>query len=427
MRSQKIRLKLTKEQEEKAWRYAYVSRHFWNLLVEMDRKNNLGEYDDLLLKKGNTTYYSKHFSRNIYRLNPSDYLYLAKLAVESYSKSDSNQKEWEWYFKDNQSFIYNSTAKKLAEIKRRNKGKLRFKAAGKTTPSFQVRCDSLYASCKSGNGNNNIKRASRIYLKEEGRLQIPTIGSVEINRTREGFELDCKKQTATISFDGKYWYLAYTENADIEPVISRESIKKAFGIGIDLGINNLAALSDGSIIPNIKSLRRFKVLSKRLKTLQKKVSRKYYINKCNKYNKTKNIKKLEKKIRLIHRSIKNLRLQNIREFIARLIKKSPGYVAIEDLNVKGMMKNRHLAREIANASFYKIREHLTRKAKENGIVVRVVKRFYPSSKLCSHCNAVKKGLKLSDRIFECPKCKTIIDRDLNAALNLANATEFELA
>ena len=91
------------------------------------------------------------------------------------------------------------------------------------------------------------------------------------------------------------------------------------------------------------------------------------------------------------------------------------------------MKNRYLAGEIANASFYKIREHLTRKAKENGIVVRVVKRFYPSSKLCSQCNAVKKGLKLSDRIFECPKCKTIIDRDLNAALNLANATEFELA
>ena len=105
MRSQKIRLKLTKEQQEKAWQYAYVSRHFWNLLVEMDRKNNLGEYDDLLLKRGNTTYYSKYFSRNIYRLTPSDYLYLAKLAIESYSKSDSNQKEWEWYFKDNQSFI----------------------------------------------------------------------------------------------------------------------------------------------------------------------------------------------------------------------------------------------------------------------------------------------------------------------------------
>ena len=112
----------------------------------------------------------------------------------------------------------------------------------------------------------------------------------------------------------------------------------------------MAVLSDGSIIPNIKSLRRFKVLSKRLKTLQKKVSRKYYINKCNKYNKTKNIKKLEKKIRLIHRSIKNLRLQNIREFIARLIKKSPNYIAVEDLNVKGMMKNRYLAGEIANAS-----------------------------------------------------------------------------
>ena len=130
------------------------------------------------------------------------------------------------------------------------------------------------------------------------------------------------------------------------------------GVGIDLGIKTLATMSDGTSVPNIKTFRRVRILTKRLKRLQRKVSRKYRINKCNKYHKTKNIIKLERQIKLIHRSIKNIRINHIRKFVSELVKKRPRYIAIEDLNVKGMMKNKHLAKDIANCSFYTIREQL---------------------------------------------------------------------
>ena len=164
-----------------------------------------------------------------------------------------------------------------------------------------------------------------------------------------------------------------------------------------------------------------------MKRLQRKVSRKYLINKCNKYNKTKNIIKLEKQIRLIHRSIRNIRINHIRKFVSVLVKKQPKYIAIEDLNVKGMMKNKHLAKDIANCSFYTIREHLIRKATERDIKVRLVDRFYPSSKTCSNCGDYKKDLKLSQRVYSCNHCQEKIDRDLNAALNIVRTDKYILA
>ena len=199
------------------------------------------------------------------------------------------------------------------------------------------------------------------------------------------------------------------------------------GIGIDLGIKTLATMSDGTSVPNIKTFRRVRILTKRLKRLQRKVSRKYRINKCNKYHKTKNIIKLERQIKLIHRSIKNIRINHIRKFVSELVKKRPRYIAIEDLNVKGMMKNKHLAKDIANCSFYAIREQLIRKAKEWFITVRLVDRFYPSSKTCSNCGTYKKDLKLSQRVYHCDCCHGKIDRDLNAALNIVKTDKYILA
>ena len=198
------------------------------------------------------------------------------------------------------------------------------------------------------------------------------------------------------------------------------------GIGVDLGIKTLATLSDGTKVPNIKTFRRVRILEKRLKRLQRKMSRKYLINKCNKHNKTKNIIKLEKQIKLIHRSIRNIRINHIREFVSVLVKKQPKYIAVEDLNVKGMMRNKHLAKDIANCSFYTIREYLIRKAIECDIVVRLVDRFYPSSKTCSNCGGYKKDLKLSQRVYSCDNCRETIDRDLNAALNIAKTDKYIL-
>ena len=130
---------------------------------------------------------------------------------------------------------------------------------------------------------------------------------------------------------------------------------------------------------------------------------------------------------MIHRSLKNIRINHIRKFVSVLVKKQPKYIAIEDLNVKGMMKNKHLAKDIVNCSFYTIREHLIRKAAERCIAVRLVDRFYPSSKTCSKCGSYKKDLKLSQRVYHCDNCQETIDRDLNAALTLANTERYVLA
>ena len=412
MRSQKIRLKLTKEKENLAWWYSKVSRNFWNLLVDIDKRNNKGEFDEILKKNGNNTYYSKFHNREIYSLNQSDYRNLAKIVVAK--NYEENSEKWSWYYQGNQSFIYGFISRELVKIRKQNKGKLNFRSVDKVQPNFNVRCD------VSVNG----KRPSRIYLKENGKLQIPTIGDLNFGSVRKGFDLSCKKQVANISFDGKYWYLSYTE--DIENQVTNLP-DYTNGIGVDLGIKTLATVSDGTKVPNIKTFRRVRILNKRLKRLQRKVSRKYRINKCNKHNKTKNIIKLEKQIKLIYRSIKNIRINHIRKFVSELIKKQPQYIAIEDLNVKGMMKNKHLAKDIANCSFYTIREHLIRKASERRIAVRLVDRFYPSSKTCSNCGSYKKDLKLSQRVYHCNSCQKEIDRDFNASRNIATTDRYKLA
>ena len=412
MRSQKIRLKLTKEQENLAWWYSKVSRNFWNLLVDIDKRNNKGEFDDILSTNGNQTYHSNFHNREVYSLNQSDYLNLAKMVVAKSSEEDSEK--WSWYYQPNQSFIYGFLSRELVKIRRLNKGKLNFRNIDKTQPNFNVVC------CAFG----DKKRPSRIYLKKNGKLQTPTIGGVGFGSVRNAFDLSCKKQVANVSFDGKYWYLSYTEDVGSTATNLPDYTD---GIGIDLGIKTLATVSDGTIVPNIKTFRRVRILNKRLKRLQRKVSRKYLINKCNKYNKTKNIIKLERQIKLIHRSIKNIRINHIRKFVSELVKKQPQYIAIEDLNVKGMMKNKHLAKDITNCSFYTIREHLIRKATERRIVVRLVDRFYPSSKTCSTCGSYKKDLKLSQRLYHCDNCQEKIDRDLNASLNIAKTDNYVLA
>ena len=412
MRSQKIRLKLTKDQESLAWWYSKVSRNFWNLLVDIDKRNNKGEFDDILSNNGNQTYHSNFHNREIYSLNQSDYLNLAKVVVTK--NCEENEEKWSWYYQPNQSFIYAFLSRELVKIRKQNKGKLNFRSVDKIQPNFNVRCD------VSADG----KRPSRIYLKENGKLQIPTIGNVSFGSARSGFDLSCKKQVANISFDGKYWYLSYTE--DVETKVQNLP-DYTDGIGIDLGIKTLATLSNGTIVPNIKTFRRVRILNKRLKRLQRKVSRKYLINKCNKHNKTKNIIKLERRIKLIHRSLKNIRINHIRKFVSELVKKQPQYIAIEDLNVKGMMRNKHLAKDIANCSFYTIKEHLIRKAKERNIVVRLVDRFYPSSKTCSNCGSYKKDLKLSQRVYHCNSCQKEIDRDFNASRNIARTDRYKLA
>ena len=296
-------------------------------MVDIDKRNNQGEFDEILSKNGNQTYHSNFYNRKVYNLSQSDYLKLAKVVVAKNFKVDKEQ--WSWYYQRNQSFIYSFVARELVKIKRRNKGRLNFRKIEKIQPSFNVRCDM----------SSDKKRPSRIYLKNDGKLQIPTLGGMKFGSVRKDFNLSCKKQVSNISFDGKYWCLSYTEDVETKVV---NSPKYTDGIGVDLGIKTLATFSDGTRVPSIKTFRRVRILEKRLRRLQRKVSRKYLINKCNKYNKTKNIIKLEKQIKLIHRSLRNIRINHIRKFVSVLVKKQPKYIAVEDLNVRGMMRNKHL-------------------------------------------------------------------------------------
>ena len=412
MRSQKIRLKLTKEQERLAWWYSTVSRKYWNLLVDIDKRNNKGEFDEIVKGRGKKTYHSEGYDRDIYRLSQSDYMYLANIVVAK--NYDKDSEEWSWYYQPKQSFIYAYISKEIERVRRKNKGRLNFRSVERTRPNFPVRC------AISANG----KRPSRIYLKDDGKLQIPSIGDVRFGSVRDGFDLSGAKQNAKISFDGKYWYLAYSEDVEAKPLDLPEYTD---GVGVDLGVKTLATISDGTTVPNIKLFRRVRILNKRLKRLQRKLSRKYHINQCNKHNKTKNIIKLERQIKLIFRSIRNIRINHIRKFVSELVKKQPRYIAIEDLNVIGMMKNKYLATDIVNCSFHTIKIQIIRKATERHIAVRLVDRFYPSSKTCSNCGSYKSDLTLNHRVYCCDHCQAKIDRDFNASLNIAKTDQYTLA
>ena len=145
-----------------------------------------------------------------------------------------------------------------------------------------------------------------------------------------------------------------------------------------------------------------------------------------KFIKTKNIIKLEAQIRTIHQKLSNIRLNYSHQITNILVKSKPEYIVIEDLNVKGMMKNRHLSKAIAEQSFYEFRRQLTYKCLWNNVELRVVDRWFPSSKTCSECGSVKSDLKLSDREYICVECGIILDRDKNASINLMNAQVYKV-
>jgi len=217
-----------------------------------------------------------------------------------------------------------------------------------------------------------------------------------------------------VCFDGKYWYLSYSY--EIEEKISNGSGE----LEVDLGMKDLTVISDGRVFRNINKTRIIKKLEEQKKRLQRQVSRKYEMNKRgSKFIKTENIKKLEKRIRLLDRRLANIRNIYVHVVTKDLVRTTPKKIVIEDLNVRGMMKNRHLSRAVAGQCFNKFRTYLTYKCRMNGIELAVADRWFPSSKICSCCGNVKKDLKLKDRVYRCGVCGLEIDRDYNASINLS--------
>jgi len=259
---------------------------------------------------------------------------------------------------------------------------------------------------------------------ERHKIKIPSLGFVEL-KEKGYIPTNAKVVSGTVSMKaGRYYVSVLCDIVDHNDY----SDSKNEGIGVDLGIKDLATVSNiNEPFKNINKTKIVRKLKKKLKRLQRQVSKKYEMNKDGKkFIKTKNIIKLESKIRIIHHKLFNIRLNYAHNITNALVKSKPEYIIIEDLNVKGMMKNKHLSKAIAEQSFHEFRRQLTYKCLWSNIELRIVDRFYPSSKLCSECGAIDKDLKLSDRKYICKECGIIIDRDKNASINLKNAKLFKM-
>ncbi|ANB61026.1 RNA-guided endonuclease InsQ/TnpB family protein [Anoxybacteroides amylolyticum] len=259
---------------------------------------------------------------------------------------------------------------------------------------------------------------------ERHRIKIPTIGWVRLKEY--GYiPKNAIVRSGTVSKKaGRYFVSVLCEVEDVKPNVPLQST----GIGIDLGIKAFAVLSDGRVFQNINYTQKIKKLKKKLKREQRSLSRKYEnLKKRGEEPAAKrgaNIDKNIFRVQKLHARLANIRLEYVKFVANEVAKTKPRYVVIENLNVKGMMKNRHLARSIAEQCFYTFQTWLIHKCKKYGMEVRQVSRFYPSSKMCSRCGHMKKDLQLSDRIYVCDGCGHTMDRDLHAATSLLRATDY---
>ncbi|KEI13212.1 RNA-guided endonuclease InsQ/TnpB family protein, partial [Clostridium novyi] len=369
--SKKVRLYPTEIQEQKLWQSVGTARFIYNWTLNKQQENykNGGKFikdSDLrkeitLMKKTDEYKWLSEVSNNV-----------AKQAVKDCCNAYKN------FFKG------------LSD-------KPRFKSRKKSKPSFY---------------NDNVKLKVKTKL-----VNIEKVGWI---KTKEQIPINVKYTNPRISFDGKYWYISVgieKENPTIG--LTDESI------GIDVGIKDLAICSNGMTFKNINKSKEIKRLKKVLKRKQRKVSRKYDMNKiirggenrCQ-FKKTNNIIKLEKEIRLLHRRLRNIRSNHIHQATNKIVKTKPSRVVMETLNIKGMLKNKHLSKAIQEQCLYDFKVKMEYKCKLYGIEFIEADKWYPSSKTCSCCGAIKKDLKLSDRVYKC-NCGLVIDRDLNASINLS--------
>lgn len=377
IRSIKVRLKPNNKQLTKLFQYAGCARFAYNWTIAREQEN---------YKQGN-----KFLSDGELR---KEFTQLKKL------------QEYQWLNEVSNNVTKQAIKDACDTYKRFFNGQCRypkFKSKKHSTPSFyqdniaiQFTDTHVKVEKFSMSKKQNKQKLNWIKLCEKGR--IPT---------------NCKYMNPRFTYDGLYWYVSVSiEVDDNTNVLSDE------GIGIDLGIKDLAICSDGNTYKSINRTQRIKKLEKRKRRLQRSISRRYEKNKNGvSYCKTSNIIKREKELLKIVKRLTNIRHNHIHQTTSEIVKRKPSFICIEDLNVSGMMKNRHLSKVIQQQGFYEFRRQIEYKAKWHNIPVIVADRFFPSSKLCSCCGNIKKDLKLSDRIYKC-ECGNVIDRDFQASLNL---------
>ncbi|WP_294186327.1 transposase [uncultured Clostridium sp.] len=363
--SKKVRLYPTKEQEEKLYKSVGTARYIYNWTIAKQEEN---------YKNGGKFIKDTELRKEITQLKKSELSWLNEVSnnVAKQAVKDACN-------------AYKRFFRGLAD-------KPKFKSKRKSRKSFY---------------NDNIK----LKVKNNKLVNIEKVGWI---KTNEQLPIDVKYTNPRISYDNKYWYIS----VGLEHEETQEELTD-ISLGIDLGVKALAICSNGTVFKNINKTYVVRKIEKRLKRLQKQISKKYELNKKGKeYVKTKNIIKLENRIQLIHRRLANIRNNYLHQSTTSIVKTKPYRVVIEDLNVKGMMKNKYLSDAIRKQGLYEFKRQLEYKCKFRGIELILADRFYPSSKICSQCGKVKKDLKLKDRVYSC-ECGLTIDRDLNASINLS--------
>ena len=367
--SKKVRLYPTEEQKQKLWQSVGTARFIYNWTLNRQEEN---------YKNGGNFIKDNDLRKEITQLKKEKLSWLNEVSnnVAKQAVKDACN-------------AYKNFFKGLAD-------KPKFKSRKKSKPSF-------------------YNDTSKLKAKEKSVL-IEKIGWV---KTKEQLPMDVKYTNPRIGYDNKYWYLSVGIEEEMPVVqLTGESL------GIDIGIKDLAVCSNGMTFKNINKSKEVRRLKKSLKRKQRQCSMKYEKNKKGKeYVKTKNITKLEKQIKLIHRRLSNIRLNYIHQVTTMIVKSKPSRIVMEDLNIKGMMKNKHLSKAIAEQCLYDFKLKMKYKCQFYGIEFVEADRFYPSSKICSSCGSIKKDLKLSDRKYIC-SCGLNINRDYNAIINLSR---YELA
>ena len=385
----KVELNPTSEQKQIIERTMGVCRYVYNLFIAINRDN---------YRSGSQGYMSGYdFSKwlnNNYRKSNPDQLWIWEVSSKAVKKVIMNaDTAYKNFLKGNAGF---------PKFKRRN---------GRPVSMYLPR--------------NNPKDL----LTERYRVKIPTLGWV---RLKEYGYIPCKAKAISITITkraGRYFASFLFEINTANPVNTINSE----GIGIDLGVKSFAVISDGRTYPNINKTERARKLIRRLKREQRKFSRKIHKFKqrkeetASKKCKRSNLDKQRLKVQRAYMRLTNKRHDYINKTVHEIVSTRPEYITIEDLNVSGMLKNRHLSRAISECEFYYFRALLERKCCEYGIQLRIADRFYASSKTCSRCGHIKRDLKLKDRVYECAECGLVIDRDYNAALNLRRCMKISTA
>ena len=326
------------------------------------------------------------------------------------------QEEYKWLYSISNNVTKQAIKDACMAYKRFFKGQAkfpRFKSKKFDKPSFYV------DNVKIKFTKSHVKLENIATSKKKNKAKLNWIRLCEKNK----IPTDCKYINPHVVYDGIDWFICVS----VEYEDSKESSNN-YGIGIDLGVKDLAICSDENTYKNINKTQKIKKLEKRKRRLQRKISRKYLNNKKGgRYNKTCNIIKSEQKLLKLNHRLINIRNDYLHKTTSEIINRKPKFITIEDLNVSGMMKNKHLSKAIQQQKLYEFRKQLEYKCKWNNIELRIVDKFYPSSKLCHECGHIKSDLKLSDRIYVCEECGCVLDRDFNASLNLRDATIYKIA